>query len=120
MYIYYNRNPEHLTLPDCVTRAISTALNITYEEVVEMLLQNGEFYSCDTLCVACYEKLLDYDFKLPHYISNNKSAVEVAKDFPDDILLLRMNGHLSCSIYGNIYDIFDCGDEIVTDFWIVE
>lgn len=120
MYVYYNRNPERLTLPDCVTRAISTALDIPYYAVVDMLLHNGKFYSCDTLCVACYEKLLDYDFGLPHFIGDGKTAGEIAKEFSKDVLLLRMDGHLSCSINGMIYDIFDCSDEEVTDFWIVE
>lgn len=119
MYIYYNRNPQNLTLPDCVTRAISTALDIPYYKVVEMLLDNGKFYECDELCVSCYEKLLDRDFKLPHYKGNGNTAQEIADDFPNKILLLRMNGHLSVSFDGYIVDIFDCSDEIVTDFWIV-
>lgn len=119
-YIYYNRNPKNQTLPDCVTRSISTALNIDYYQVAQMLLDNGKFYACDTLCVACYEKLLSIDLGLEHYYGNGKTAIEIAKDFKDNILLLRMDGHLSCSLFGIIYDIFDCSQEIITDFWIVE
>ena len=120
MYIYYNRNPNKWTLPDCVTRAISTALNLDYYQVAQMLLDNGKFYSCDQLCVACYEKLLDNDLDLPHYTSEGMTAQDIADEFRDDIVILRMNGHLSCALYGTIYDIFDCSEEEVTDFWIVE
>ena len=31
-----------------------------------------------------------------------------------------MNGHLSVSVFGVIYDIFDCSEEIITDFWLVD
>lgn len=118
-FIYYNANPNGETLPDCVTRAISLALNIPYYEVISLLRKNGIFYDCECLCVSCYEKLLDEYFKLPHYTPNvEKTVKDVINEHPKDILLLRMDGHLSCAMFGKSYDIFDCTDEIVTDFWI--
>lgn len=119
-YKYYNANPNGYRIPDCVIRAISTALGIDYFEVMEMLHLNGELFQCDDLSVRCYEKLLDYDFDLPHFVGNGKNAETVALDFCDDIVILRMNGHLSVSVFGVIYDIFDCSEEIITDFWIVD
>lgn len=119
MFKYHNENPNGYTIPDCVIRAITLALGIPYYEVVELLHRNGIEMNCDDLCVCCYEKLLDFDFKLPHFESHNKTAQEVANDFKDRIVLLRMEGHLSCAIYGIIYDIWDCSDEIITDFWLV-
>jgi hypothetical protein len=53
-------------------------------------------------------------------MSFTKTAEEVANDFPNNVLLLRMEGHLSCSINGDIHDIWDCSKEIITDFWIVK
>lgn len=119
MYKYYNANPNGYHVPDCVIRAITTATGFSYYEVVYKLKQNADFYDCDELCVCCYEKLLDYDFELPHYVGNGKTASEVASDFIDDIVILRMEGHLSVSLYGVIHDIWDCSDEIITDFWIL-
>lgn len=119
-YKYHNQNPNGYHIPDCVIRAISTALNISYYEVMELLHINGQYFKCDDLSVRCYEKLLDYDFNLPHYVGNGKTAEDIASDFPNSILLLRMKGHLSTSIYGIIHDIFDCSDMIITDFWIIE
>lgn len=120
MYTYYNRNPDGFNLPDCVTRAISTALNINYYEVAYMLRQNGRFYECEELCVDCYEKLLTQDFQLPCYRGYGKTALEIAREYPNDILILRMVGHLSTSFYGDIYDTWDCSDKIVTQYWIVK
>lgn len=119
-YRYFNTNPNGYHIPDCVIRAISLAMSIPYDEVVELLSINGEQYKCDCLNKICYEKLLDYDFSLKHLLGNGRTAEEVANDFPNDILLLRMEGHLSCSIFGVIHDIWDCSQEIVTDFWIVD
>lgn len=120
MFQYYNSNPNGYHIPDCVVRAITTATGLSYYDVVCMLKNNGMIYQCDELNVRCYEKLLDFDLNLPHYVGNGNYAYEVAEDFPDNILILRMEGHLSLSICGVIHDIWDCSREIVTDFWIVE
>ena len=117
---FFNRNPYGDKIGDCVIRAISTALGIDYYEVAYMLRQNGRFYECEELCVDCYEKLLTHDFQLPCFRGCGRTAREVASDFPNDTLILRMVGHLSTSINGNIVDTWDCSDKIVTQFWIVE
>lgn len=117
-YIYFNVNPSGETLPDCVTRAISLALNIPYYEVVSLLRNNGIFYECECLCVSCYERLLDDYFKLPHF-KTDKSVEEIIKEHPEDTLLIRMNSHLTCAINGKSYDIFNCTDEIATDYWVI-
>ena len=119
MYKYYNVNPNGYHIPDCVPRAITTATNLGYYEVIKLLKNNADIYDCDELCVCCYEKLLDYDFNFPHYTSKDKTAKEVALDFKNDIVILRMDGHLSVSLYGIIHDIWDCSEEIITDFWVV-
>lgn len=119
MYKYFNSNPNGYHTPDCVIRAISTAMGISYYDVMEMLHINGEHFQCDDLSVRCYEKLLDYDFGLPHFEGVGRSACEIATDFDKNVLILRMEGHLSTSVFGIILDIWNCSDEIVTDFWIV-
>ena len=120
MWQYENVNPDGLNLPDCVTRAISKALNIPYFEVAFMLRQNGQFYKCEELCVDCYEKLLSQDFQLPCFRGQGRTAQEIANDFPNDTLILRMVGHLSCSVNGIIRDTWDCTDKVVTQFWVVQ
>ena len=120
MYKYYNENPNGYHIPDCVIRAITTATGLSYYDVISKLKINANMFNCDELNVRCYEKLLDYDFNLPHYIGNGKTASEIALDFKDNIIILRMDGHLSVALYGVIHDIWDCSDEIITDFWRVD
>lgn len=119
MFKYHNSNPNGYHIPDCVIRSISTATGMSYYDVICKLKINGDIFECDELNVRCYEKLLDFDLNLPHYTSKNRTAQEVAEDFCDDIVILRMEGHLSVSVYGVIWDIWNCCDQIITDFWLV-
>jgi len=45
---------------------------------------------------------------------------EIAAEYPDNILLITMNGHITCSKYGVIYDSFDPRNRIVEDAWLVK
>ena len=112
--------PDNLKLPDCVIRAIQLAMDIPYSEVVMLLRKNADYYNCNELCVCCYEKLLDNDFKLPHFIGNGLTVDEIAKRSPNNTLLIRMDSHITCAINGVIFDLFDCSNDIVTDFWVVK
>ena len=118
-YKYHNQNPNDLKLQDCVTRAISRALDLDYFDVVIMLYQNGKFNECEELCVGCYSKLLTKDFKLSCFYGDGRTVEEVSMDFPNEILLIRIDKHLTTSRYGIIEDIWDCSKEIVDIFWIV-
>ena len=119
MFVYYNANPMGTIEPDCVVRAISTALGIEYYKVLEMLYNNSNYFNCDMLVKDCYKKIFD-DYGLIEFKPKTKKSVrEVAEDFNDDILIIRIEGHLTTSLYGNIYDVWDCSDEIVDTFWIV-
>ena len=119
MYKYYNNNPDNEKLSDCVIRAMTLALDIDYYDIVSLLYENGEKYKCHPLSVDCYGKLLDEYFGLKHYTGYGKTIGEISKEFKDNILLVRTNGHLTTSMYGNICDIWDCSDKIATDFWII-
>lgn len=118
MYRYLNVNPKGEIKGDCVVRAISFALNIDYYDVVDMLIHNSNYFNCNLLVRDCYSKILTIDFNLPEYSGNGMSVKQLAYEFNDKILIIRTEGHLTCSKYGIIYDIWDCSDEIVDCFWV--
>lgn len=119
-YRFYNRRPDGAKLKDCVCRAISTAVGINYESVEKMLNLTAEMYSCEPLCVCCYHHMLEDLFSYPCVTCRRGETVEdIAKAFPDDKLIIRVQGHLTCSIKGIIPDIWDCSQEIVDCYWIV-
>lgn len=119
MYIYYNVNPEGDHIGDCVIRAISLALNINYDKVITLLNEISNQFNCDMLVRDCYGKLLTEGLNLPMIEATDKTVEEVAEDFKNNILLVRTPGHLTCIKYGDIYDIWDCSEELVDIFWLV-
>lgn len=40
--------------------------------------------------------------------------------FKDNVLLITMQGHITCSKYGVAYDSFDCRNRIAEYCWIVK
>lgn len=119
-YKYYNHNPHNLRLKDCVCRAISTAIGLRYEAVDNLLELTADSNECDKLCVCCYSKLLEdvlcYD-RVECYFE--KTVEEVALEYPRNKVIIRVDAHLTTSVYGNILDIWDCSDEYVDCYWVV-
>ena len=118
-YKFYNANPLGDIEQDCVCRAISTVTKIPYRQVEKKLEYIGKLFECDSLCVCCYHHLLEKVFNLVPRFANGKSVGEIARDYPNSRLLIRIDGHLTCAIRGVIHDIWDCTKEIADIFWII-
>ena len=118
-YVYYNRNPHNINEEDCVCRAISTAMDMDYYDVADLLALNGESQSCDMLTKSCYRRVLERKFGLKSHYGNGKTVNEVARMYPYNRVIMRVYAHLTCSLYGKVYDTFDCTDEMVDEYWIV-
>lgn len=119
-YKFYNANPLGELEQDCVCRAISTATNIDYRKIEHKLQLIGELFECEKLCVCCYHHLLEAVFGLKPKFANGKTVREVAKSYPNDILIIRIEGHLTMSDCGTVYDIWDCTQEPADIFWVVK
>lgn len=118
-YKFYNANPLGDIEQDCVCRAISKATEIPYRSIEEKLELIGELFECEKLCVCCYHHLLEKVFGLKQKFANGKTVKEIAKEFPENRVLIRISGHLTCAINGIVYDIWDCTEEPADIFWIV-
>lgn len=118
-YKFLNVNPKMRKEPDCVTRAICFALEIPYSMVKRMLDENGDIYTCDELRVMCYSKLLSNHFGLKSYNGRGRTVGHLADIYRENKLLMRIDGHLTCSVDGTVYDIWDCTDEICDIYWVI-
>ena len=119
-YIYYNASPNGQKRNDCVVRALSLALDLDYFDVEDLLIEIGDYYECEELCVCCYKYLLQNIIGLKPYDGQGRTVDEIVEENPECVLIIRVEGHLTCAIRGAIYDIFDPGDMIVDRYWIVE
>ncbi len=118
MYKFHNNNSLGLFTDDCTIRAISTATNNTWNDTYEHLSNvarlNGTMMDDKDFIIdyldSRYERVID----IPYLVG------EVAGFYADNILLITMNGHITCSRYGTIYDSFDCRDRVAEYCWIVK
>lgn len=120
-FLYHNVNPDKSVEQDCVTRAISLASGIPYKAVSKLLQITAEEHDCDALCVCCYHHLLEdtlgYRVK---FEKEHKRVEEIAKEYKNNIVIVRIDGHLTACVYGTCVDIWDCTQEEVDCFWIVQ
>ncbi len=119
MFVYYNVNPKGEKTGDCVVRAISLALNENYTDIERKLLNISIENRCDMLNKNCYGILLD-EYNFPKYKVFGKKVYEIAEDFKDKKLIMRLKSHLCCVIEGIIYDLWDTSNEYVDIFWVIE
>lgn len=119
MYKYYNINPTRRKLPDCVCRAISLATRTSYGIIMDILEQNGLCNDCEETSINCYSNVIE-NLGYITKDANNKTVEMLCNDYPDNILLIRIDGHLTCCINGCCYDIWDCTNEKADIFWVIE
>lgn len=117
-YRFYNANVLGKYENDCTVRAISFATGKSWDETYERLSD-----------IAQYEGTMMDDRNFIRKYLNNKykrllikadTVGEIAAEYPDNILLITMNGHITCSKFGVIYDSFDPRDRLVEDAWLVK
>ena len=119
-FIYYNHNPDGELLEDCVTRAISLATGLEYDGVSNLLELTSMLYKCEKLCVCCYHNLLE-DILCYKRVTCKKGEIvkEVAQKHKHDTLIIRIEGHLTCSVKGFIMDTWNCENRYVDCYWVI-
>lgn len=116
-WIYYNRNSSGEHISDCVTRAISTVTGLSYPQIRKKLHHTSKLFVCDKLTRDCYSNLLDKVFEFPRINCKGLSVGEFADLYPRGTFIVRVPNHATTIIDGNIYDIFDCRNEMCDIAW---
>lgn len=119
MFKYYNANPNGDLTGDCVIRAISVGLGIKYDDVVKMLCKTSHYFNCDMLVKDCYSNILDRYCNYRYDTNYEYTVEEISDMYRDNIVIMRIKGHLTVSRYGNILDVWDCSKESVDTYWVV-
>lgn len=119
-YRFINVNPDGALTNDCVTRAISYASGLSYDEVVDKLYLTGELLDCDELCVGCYSFLLTNVLGFTPIKCEGMTLNEFADLHPRGLYLVRSNGHISVLNNFVVEDIWDCRDMILTNAWKIK
>lgn len=115
MFIEYNVNPESKAVGDCVIRALTKALSMTWEEVYLALCLQG-YKMCDmpSSNAVWGAFLRSKGFKRDIISSSCPDCYTVedfCKEFPQGVYVIGTGSHAVCVIDGNIYDSWDSSHE---------
>lgn len=119
MFKVYNNNPHSERLSDCVCRAVTLATGANYYDVMDLLKENGMKHGCGCLNCDCYSKMLD-DIGYKQEKAEGKTVAEIAEANKDKTVLIRIEGHLTCAIDGDVYDLWDCSGKKADLYWVID
>ena len=118
MYKFYNANAANRYEDDCVIRAISCATDKSWDYVYDYLSDIAQYEGTLLDKREFVRNYLDRTYQRLRDISGKVGYVSAL--FPNSTVLITMNGHITCSKNGVIYDTFDCRDRKVEDVWLVK
>lgn len=121
MYKYYNPNPAGRSVGDCSIRAISRALNISWDDAYDLVAQAGksmaDMPSSDSVWGAVLRRHGFYRQILPNRCPDCYTAEEFCNDNPIGIFVLGFGGHVATVVNGILYDSWDSSQEIPQYYW---
>ena len=115
MYIEYNVNPAEKKVGDCVIRALTKALGMTWEEVyLALCLQGYKMYDMPSSNAVWGAFLRSKGFKrgiISDSCPDCYTIDDFCKEFPQGIYIIGTGSHAVTAIDGNVYDSWDSTQE---------
>lgn len=121
MFEYYNPNPCHKRVGDCTIRAISKALDMSWEQTYIELAIYGFMY-CDIMNSNNLwgRYLKDKGFKreiIPDDYPENYTVEDFCQDHPKGTYILALQNHVLAVVNGTSYDAWHSSEEIPLYVW---
>jgi hypothetical protein len=118
MYKFHNNNALGLFENDCTVRAISTATGNSWDDTYKHLSNTARLRGTMMDDKDFIKDYLDEHYDRMYDIP--ETVDQVAGAYPNNVLLITMNGHITCAVYGVIYDSFDCRERIAEYCWKIK
>ncbi len=124
-YVYYNPNPYENHVGDCVIRAVTKAMNSTWEEVYTKIVVYGYMMGDMPSANRVWRQFLkENGFKkylIPDTCPDCYTVQDFCDDYPKGTYIIgidgRNSGHVVTVVDGNYYDAWDSGQEIPDFYW---
>lgn len=120
-WIEFNNNPTGRRVGDCAVRAISVALDISWEMAYDLLTDAGYKMGDMPSSNSVWGAVLRQHGFYRSTISNECPMCYTAEDFaienPTGIFVLVFGGHVATVKDGRIYDAWDSSQEIPQYVW---
>jgi len=124
MYIEFQNNPCGRKVGDCAVRAVSKALDMTWEAAYITLAMNGlqmcDMPSSDSVIGATLRQNGFIRKTLPTSCPDCYTADEFCKEYPIGTYMLFFGGHVATVVDGDLFDAWDSSNEIPQYFWTKE
>ena len=124
MYIEYNPNPVSRKVGDCVVRALTKALNTTWEGAYLSLvlngLQMGDMPSSDVVAGSVLRQNGFVRRAISDSCPDCYTAEDFCREFPTGTYVLFFGGHVATVRDGNLYDAWNSLSETPIYYWTKE
>ena len=116
MWRYYNPNYKRDGAGDCVIRALTKALNLSWDDVFVLLCEfsfsRGEMPSSNVIWGEFLESYGFSLFRIPDTCPLCYTIRQFCYDNPKGLFVLGTGDHVVTVIDGDYYDTWDSGDKI--------
>lgn len=124
MYVYYNPNPEKNHVGDCVIRALTLALDMTWDDAYITLMVHAFKQKDMPSANNVWGSLLTKHGFTPHIApipcEDCISVREFSVSHNKGLYILATGSHVVACINGDYYDSWDSGDETVVYYFSKE
>ena len=121
MWMKYNPNPVGRSVGDCAIRAISKALDISWEQAYATIAVNGfsmgDMPSSNSVWGAVLRQNGFQRSSIDNTCPDCYTAEDFCKDHPNGVFVLGFGNHVATVVDGDLYDSWDSSKEIPQYFW---
>lgn len=115
MYVYFNNNPKEKNTGDCVIRAVSKALGVSwlqaYMDLYVLGMQLGDLANSDAVWTA-YLKSKGFKKRIvPDTCPDCYTVGQFAADHDEGVYVLGTGTHAVTVVSGDVYDAWDSRNE---------
>lgn len=120
--VYYNPNPVRSDgVGDCAVRAISKALDITWEKAYAMLCLNGflmgDMPSSDVVWGSVLRQNGFSRETVPNTCPDCYTVSDFSEDHPEGVYVVKTDGHVATIVDGTLFDSWASDQQIPIYYW---
>ncbi len=124
MYEFYEPNPVRTGAIDCSTRALTKALDISWERAYVKKCLNGFLMGNEGVADEVWGSILrEHGFKrrlVPDSCPTCYTVEDFCEDHPDGIFVVKSEDHVATVRDGILYDSWPSQNKVVIYYWYKE
>lgn len=114
---YYQPNPSGRNVGDCTVRALSKALDQTWEKTFVGLCLEGFMLGDMPSANSVWGSYLRRNGYRRNLAPDDITVSEFSDSNSNGVYILALSGHVVCVVDNVLYDSWNSGNEIVLYFW---